>query len=58
MPFQVLFLGDRVLFYHSNAKPMGVYGVAEVTREAYPDDTAFNPSDPHHDPKSDPANPT
>ncbi|MEJ2503417.1 MAG: EVE domain-containing protein, partial [Gemmatimonadota bacterium] len=29
--------GDRVLFYHSNASPPGVAGVAEVVREGYPD---------------------
>ncbi len=51
-------VGDGVLFYHSRVKPMGIYGVAEVVREAYPDDTAFDPSDPHYDPKSDPAHPT
>jgi predicted RNA-binding protein with PUA-like domain len=51
-------VGDGVLFYHSNAQPMGIYGVARVVREAYPDHTAFDPSDPHYDPKSDPANPT
>lgn len=51
-------VGDGVLFYHSNAQPMGIYGVARVVREAYPDHTAFDPADPHHDPKSDPANPT
>jgi predicted RNA-binding protein with PUA-like domain len=50
-------LGDGVLFYHSNAQPMGIYGVAEVVREAYPDHTAFEPHNPHYDPKSDPANP-
>jgi predicted RNA-binding protein with PUA-like domain len=37
---------------------MGIYGVAEVVREAYPDHTAFDPANPHYDPKSDPANPT
>ena len=51
-------LGDDVLFYHSNAKPMGIYGVAEVVREAYPDDTAFDPTSRYHDSKSDPAQPT
>ena len=51
-------VGDGVLFYHSNAKPMGIYGVAEVAREAYPDDTAFDPASRYHDPKSDPAKPT
>jgi predicted RNA-binding protein with PUA-like domain len=50
-------LGDLVLFYHSNATPAGVAGIAEVAREAYPDHTAFDPSDPHYDPKSRPEAP-
>ena len=29
--------GDKVLFYASNADPSGVTGLAEVSREAYPD---------------------
>lgn len=45
-------VGDRVLFYHSNAKPPGVVGLAQVARTAYPDFTAWNPQDPHYDPKS------
>jgi len=44
--------GDLVLFYHSSAEPTAVVGIAEVVREAYPDPTAFDPKDPHHDPKS------
>jgi predicted RNA-binding protein with PUA-like domain len=51
-------VGDLVLFYHSNAEPAGVVGIAEVSREAYPDHTAFDASHPHHDPDSDPAAPT
>jgi predicted RNA-binding protein with PUA-like domain len=51
-------LSDRVLFYHSNATPTGVAGIAEIVREAYPDHTAFDPADPHYDPKSDPNAPT
>jgi predicted RNA-binding protein with PUA-like domain len=51
-------LGDRVFFYHSNVKPMGIYGVAEVVHEGYADDTAFDPDDLHYDAKSDPNNPT
>ena len=51
-------VGDGVLFYHSNAKPMGIYGVAEVVREAYPDDTAFDPNSRYYDAKSDSAQPT
>ena len=45
-------VGDLVLFYHSSAEPPAVVGVAEVVREAYPDHTAFDESDPHFDPKS------
>lgn len=29
--------GDKVLFYASNADPSGVTGLAEVSREGYPD---------------------
>lgn len=50
--------GDRVLFYHSNAAPPGVAGLAEIAGAARPDPTQFDPADDHHDPKSDPANPT
>jgi predicted RNA-binding protein with PUA-like domain len=51
-------VGDEVFFYHSNAQPMGIYGVARVVREGYTDHTALDPSDKHYDPKSDPASPT
>ena len=44
--------GDLVLFYHSNAKPPGIAGVAKVVKESYPDFTAFDPKDKHFDPKS------
>src|SRR6476646_3222092 len=44
--------GDLVFFYHSNADPMAIVGVAKVVREAYPDHTALDPNDPHFDPKS------
>lgn len=50
-------VGDRVLFYHSNAKPPAVVGIAEVAKEAYPDHTQFDPDDGHFDPKSDPNDP-
>ncbi len=49
--------GDEVLFYHSNCAEPGVVGVMKVIREAYPDHTAFDPEDPHFDPKSDPDRP-
>jgi len=51
-------VGDGVLFYHSNAKPMAIAGVATVVRSGYPDDTAFDPKAKYHDPKSDPDDPT
>ncbi len=51
-------VGDRVLFYHSNAEPMAIAGIAEVVRAGYPDPSAFDPRHPYHDPDSDPAAPT
>ena len=50
-------VGDDVLFYHSNAKPPGVAGLARITKEAYPDHFAFDKKNPYYDPKSDPENP-
>ena len=50
-------VGDQVFFYHSNTKEPGIVGIAEVVRGGYPDHTAFDPEDPHYDPKSDPENP-
>jgi len=44
--------GDRLFYYHSNAEPSGIAGICEVVREGYPDHTAFDPKDPHFDPKS------
>lgn len=52
--FQV---GDAVLFYHSNAEPAGVVGLAEVASRAYPDATQFDPDHPHFDPKARPEAP-
>lgn len=51
-------LGDRVLFYHSNADPMAIVGTAEVVTTGYPDHTAFDPQDHHYDPKSKSDEPT
>ena len=34
-------VGDKVLFYASNASPSGVTGLAEVVRAGYPDHTAW-----------------
>ncbi len=51
-------VGDLVLFYHSNGKPPGVAGVAEVVKAGYPDHTAFEKGHEHFDPKSKPEEPT
>ncbi len=51
-------VGDGVLFYHSNAEPPCIAGIAEVVRAGHPDPTAFEPNSDHHDPRSDPASPT
>lgn len=45
-------VGDQILFYHSNADPPAVVGIAEVVRTAYADSTQFNKRDKHYDPKS------
>jgi predicted RNA-binding protein with PUA-like domain len=50
--------GDLVFFYHSNAAPAAIVGVAEVVREAYPDASAFDSADSHFDPKSKRDDPT
>jgi predicted RNA-binding protein with PUA-like domain len=50
-------VGDGVLFYHSNAKPPGVAGLARVARTAYPDPTAFDSGSHYFDPDSDRQNP-
>jgi len=49
--------GDLVLFYHSRVDPPGVVGVAEITKEAYPDYTAWDPKSDYFDPKSSAENP-
>lgn len=49
--------GDLALFYHSNAKPPGVAGIAKVVGEAYPDPTQFDKKSEYYDPKATPENP-
>jgi predicted RNA-binding protein with PUA-like domain len=50
-------VGDGVLFYHSNANPPGVAGLATVAKAAYPDHFAFRKKSRYFDAKSDPENP-
>ena len=49
--------GDLVLFYHSNAKPPGVVGIARVVKTAYPDPDQWNRASKYYDPKSTKNNP-
>ena len=51
-------VGDGVLFYHSSCEVPAIVGIAEVASAAYPDHTAFDPADPHFDPKSAADRPT
>lgn len=50
-------IGDQVLFYHSNADPPAIVGMAAVVRTAYPDPTQFDKRDTHYDSASDPNQP-
>lgn len=49
--------GDLALFYHSNATPPGIAGVAKVASEPYPDSTQFDEKSEYFDPKASPDNP-
>lgn len=49
--------GDLAFFYHSNCKEPGIVGLAQITKEAYPDFTAQDKKSPYYDPKSSKENP-
>ncbi|MDT8323302.1 MAG: EVE domain-containing protein [Bacteroidota bacterium] len=49
--------GDRVLFYHSNAKPPAIVGTATVVRGGYPDHTQFERGHGKFDPQATEENP-
>ncbi len=49
--------GDLALFYHSNATPSGIAGIAKVVGAPYPDPSQFDPKSEYHDPKSTMDNP-
>ncbi len=50
-------LGDMALFYHSNATPPGIVGLAEVASAPYPDSTQFDPTSEYYDPKASESSP-
>lgn len=49
---------DLVLFYHSRVEPIGIIGIAKVTKSGYPDPHAFDPNSDYFDPKSKIESPT
>ena len=49
--------GDLAIFYHSNATPPGVAGVAKIVKEASPDPTQFDPKSKYFDEGSNPDDP-
>ncbi|MDQ3229465.1 MAG: EVE domain-containing protein [Pseudomonadota bacterium] len=45
-------VGDGVLFYHSSTEVPGIYGIAEVVSEPYPDPTQYDKKSKYFDEKS------
>lgn len=49
--------GDQAFIYYSSTEVPGIAGVMEITKEGYPDATAFDRKHHHYDPDSDPTKP-
>ena len=49
--------GDQAFLYYSSTDVPGIAGVMEITKEGYPDATAFDRKHHHYDPDSDPGKP-
>jgi len=45
-------VGDKVLFYASNAEPSGVTGLAKIARAGYPDEYSWKKGHHYYDPAS------
>lgn len=45
-------VGDLAFFYHSNAEPPGIAGIAEICRAAYPDPTQFDKKSEYFEPRA------
>jgi predicted RNA-binding protein with PUA-like domain len=41
--------GDQAFLYHSSCELPGIVAVMQITKESYPDATAFNRAHPHYD---------
>lgn len=53
----VMKVGDRAFFYHSNSKEIGIVGEMEVVKSAYPDPTQFSAKSKYFDKGSKEDNP-
>ncbi len=49
---QQMKVGDTVLFYHSNAEPPGIAGIAQVSHTALPDESQFNKKSEYFEPRA------
>jgi predicted RNA-binding protein with PUA-like domain len=49
--------GDEAFLYYSSTDVPGIVGVMEITKEGYPDPTAFDRKHHHYDEDSDPKSP-
>jgi predicted RNA-binding protein with PUA-like domain len=45
-------VGDGVFFYHSNADPKAIVGIARVSKEAYPDLSQFDKKSKYYEPRA------
>ncbi len=50
-------VGDKAIFYHSQATPPGIAGVCKVVKTAEPDMSQFDPKSKYFDPASKPTDP-
>jgi predicted RNA-binding protein with PUA-like domain len=55
---QAMKIGDQILFYHSNAEPSGVIGIATVSQLAKPDQLQFDKKSEYYEPKAKKEKPT
>lgn len=49
---QAMRLGQRAFMYQSACKTPGIVGIIKIVKEAYPDDTQFDPRSKYYDAKS------
>jgi len=49
--------GDQAFLYYSSCEVPGIVGVMEITKEGYPDGSAFDRKHVHYDADSDPKSP-